>query len=113
MALTAKQSNAIEKQSNNQKGGKRPGAGRKKGEPNKRTAEAQKKAEETGVTPLEYMLNVMRTSGDPRVALSAAVAAAPYVHAKLASVEVKGPNGGPIETVTRVELVPMRGNSAD
>lgn len=78
----------IEKQSNNQKGGKRPGAGRKKGEPNKRTAEAQDMAASTGITPLEYMLQVMRTSTDDRMRMSAAQAAAPYVHARLSSVEV-------------------------
>lgn len=78
----------IEKQSNNQKGGKRAGAGRKKGEPNKRTAEAQAKAEEGGITPLEYMLEVMRTSSDERMRMSAAQAAAPYVHAKLSSIEL-------------------------
>ena len=26
---------------------------------------------------------------------------------------LSGPNGGPVETVTRIELVPMRGNSTD
>ena len=103
----------IEKQSNNQKGGKRTGAGRKKGEPNKRTAEAQAKAEETGITPLEYMLSVMRNSSDERMRMSAAQAAAPYVHAKLSSVEVTGKDGKPLETVTRIELVPMRGNSTN
>ncbi len=87
---------AIEKQSNNQKGGKRVGAGRKKGEPNKRTAEAQAKAEETGIMPLEYMLYVMRSGEDERMRMSAAVAAAPYVHAKLASIELSGKDGGAI-----------------
>ena len=84
----------IEKQSNNQKGGARPGAGRKKGEPNKRTAEAQEMAAATGMTPLEYMLQVMRDPGEdsPR-RLSAAQAAAPYVHAKLSSVELTGKDG--------------------
>jgi hypothetical protein len=102
----------IEKQSSNQKGGKRPGAGRKKGEPNKRTAEAQEKAAETGIMPLDYMLHVMRTSEDERMRMSAAQAAAPYVHAKLSSIEVTGKDGGALETVTRIELVAMRGNPA-
>ncbi len=105
----------VEKESNNQsgRGGARSGAGRKKGEPNRRTAEAQAKAEETGIMPLDYMLEVMRNSSDERMRMSAAVAAAPYVHAKLASIEVTGPDGGPVETVTRIELVPMRGNSSN
>lgn len=69
-------------------GGARPGAGRKKGAPNKRTIETQALAAESGITPLEYMLQVMRTSGDGKERLAAASAAAPYVHAKLSSVEM-------------------------
>jgi len=90
----------IEKQSKGIKGGSRPGAGRKKGEPNKRTAEVQRAVEESGVTPLEFMLGIMRKADlgpdvDPAVAIAhqamrfeAAKAAAPYVHAKLSSVEL-------------------------
>lgn len=96
---------SIEKQSNNQKGGKRPGAGRKKGEPNKRTAEAQEMASSTGITPLEYMLQVMRTSGDERMRMSAAQAAAPYVHAKLSSVELTGEGGGPVDMNWAINFV--------
>lgn len=84
----------IEKQSSNQRGGKRAGAGRKVGEPNKRTAEAQDQAEATGITPLEYMLQVMRGDGDEKLRMSAAVAAAPYVHAKLSSIELAGTGPG-------------------
>ncbi len=80
---------AIEKKSTNIKGGARPGAGRKKGSPNKRTAEITKAVEESGITPLEYMLSVMRDeANDQRERLSAAEKAAPYVHAKLSSVEL-------------------------
>lgn len=70
-------------------GGARPGSGRKKGSPNKKTAELQKAVAESGITPLEYMLQVMRDPAtEPKDKLSAAVAAAPYVHAKLSSVEM-------------------------
>lgn len=80
---------AIEKQSTNIKGGARPGAGRKKGTPNKRTAELTKAVEASGLTPLEYMLSVMRDeANDQRERLSAAEKAAPYVHAKLSSIEL-------------------------
>lgn len=73
----------------NQRGGKREGAGRKKNAPNKRTAEIQQKVESTGITPLEYMISIMRNETlEQRERLSAAVAAAPYVHAKLTSVEM-------------------------
>lgn len=103
----------VEKQSSKSKGGKREGAGRKKGAPNKRTVETQALAQQSGITPLEYMLQVMRTSDDERMRMAAATAAAPYVHAKLSSIEMSGIDGGPVETVTRIEMVAMRGNSAD
>lgn len=78
-----------EKQSVSINGGKRPGAGRKAGVPNKRTAALQAAVESTGVTPLEYMLQVMRDEAhDPKERLNAAVSAAPYVHAKLSSIEL-------------------------
>lgn len=82
--------------------------GRAKGTPNKKTAEVQKAVEESGLTPLQYMLQVMRDVGqDEQRRLAAAQAAAPYVHAKLSSIEMTGANGGPVETVTRIELVPL------
>lgn len=100
-----------EKQSTKTKGGARPGAGRKKGSPNRRTAELQRAVADSGITPLDYLLDVMRNSSDERMRMSAAQAAAPYVHAKLSSVEVAGPGGGPVETVSRIELVPFENGS--
>lgn len=48
-------------------------------------------AQATGITPLEYLLSVMREPAqEPRDRLAAAVAAAPYVHAKLSSMNVTG-----------------------
>ena len=80
---------SIEKQSINIKGGARPGAGRKKGAPNRRTAEVVRAVEESGLTPLEYLLGVMRdTDTDQRERMNAANMAAPYVHAKLSSIEL-------------------------
>lgn len=73
------------------KGGARPGAGRKPNIPNKRTAETAAAVEASGLTPLDYLLSVMRDDlldRDARV--DAAKAAAPYVHAKLAAVEFSG-----------------------
>lgn len=101
----------IEKKSKNIKGGAREGAGRKKGSPNKKTAETQKAVEESGVTPLEYMLQVMRDPmNEAKERLSAAVAAAPYVHAKLSSVELTGKDGGAVEitTIERVIVDPKK-----
>ena len=88
---------AIEKQSIKSKGGARVGAGRKKGEPNRKTLETQAFAQETGITPLEYLLTVMRApEAEPRERMSAAIAAAPYVHAKLSTVDVKSEHSGKV-----------------
>lgn len=75
--------------SNNGRGGFRANAGRTKGASNKRTLETAKAVEESGLTPLEYMLSVMRdVKAEEKDRLSAANMAAPYVHAKLSSIEV-------------------------
>lgn len=72
------------------RGGKRAGAGRKLGSATKRTREIADKAAEEGVTPLEYMLTVMRSDTEaPERRLDAAKSAAPYVHPKLASMEIE------------------------
>ena len=63
--------------------------GRKPGVPNKRTDKVQKAIEAQGITPLEYLLSVMRdVVNEPKERAAAAIAAAPYVHARLSSVEV-------------------------
>lgn len=78
-----------EKISTSTKGGARAGSGRKKGSPNKKTAEVQKAVAESGTTPLEYMLQVMRNPlAEEHQRLDAAKSAAPYVHAKLSSIEM-------------------------
>jgi hypothetical protein len=66
------------------RGGKRPGAGRPKGAKHKITESVIREAAKAGVTPLEYMLDVMRTMADqdPDRADRMAIAAAPYVHVK-------------------------------
>lgn len=86
----------IEKHSNKSKGGARQGAGRKKGIANRLTTQAHEKAKAEGIMPLDYLLGVMRNSGDDRMRMAAAMAAAPYLHAKLSSIEVSGVGGGPI-----------------
>jgi len=97
------------------RGGKRPGAGRKPGSANTRTREIADKAIAEGITPLEYMLSVLRDEdADKLVRFEAAKAAAPYVHPKLAAIEHTGKDGGPVEAITRVELVaPDHGNGED
>lgn len=97
------------------RGGARLGAGRKRGSATKRTREIADKAAENGITPLEFMLDVMRKpypeDADATVKASydamrfeAAKAAAPYVHPRLAAVEHTGKDGGPVQ-VERIERV--------
>lgn len=72
------------------RGGRRPGAGRKKGsvaKHRKLAAEATLKAVGNEMTPLEYLLGVMRNDPDEARRLDAAKAAAPYVHPRLSSIE--------------------------
>lgn len=73
------------------RGGPREGAGRPKGSKSRATREREKKILESGLTPLEYMISVVRDEGAPRGdRLDAAKAAAPYLHPRLSSVQVSG-----------------------
>lgn len=104
-----------QKKSNGGRGGRRQNAGRKAGSATKKTREIANRAAEEGITPLEYMLRVMRQETDhedPKIAIAreamafeAAKAAAPYVHPRLAAIEHTGPEGGPIQQT--VELSGM------
>jgi len=104
------------------RGGRRPGAGRKKGSATKRTRAIADRAAREGITPLEVMLKTMRAlvakaerlgraktkpekgSASPLELMveAAAVAkdAAPYMHPRLSAVEHSGPNKGPIQNVS-------------
>ena len=75
-------------------GGARPGAGRKRNGKNRLAVEAVAKAEQGGVMPLDYLLQVMRDAGAEEARrIDAAKAAAPYVHPKLQPVDDKGDSG--------------------
>lgn len=64
--------------------------GRVKGTPNKTTKAREEIIAKAGVTPLAFMLEVMQDDSQaPDVRLFAAKAAAPYVHPRLSSSEVK------------------------
>ena len=72
------------------RGGARPGAGRKPGARNMITREAIAKARD-GITPLDYLLRVMRDeSAEEARRVDAARAAAPYCHARLQPVNSDG-----------------------
>jgi hypothetical protein len=84
---------AFEKQSKEIKmqGGKRSGAGRRKGSPNKATAARQAAISASGEAPLDYMIRVMRDESAPHGRRDEmAKAAAPYVHPRLAAIECAG-----------------------
>lgn len=74
--------------------GSKPGerrGGRKKGTPNKATAKREAEITASGLTPLDYMLNMLRDKDAvPEDRKWAAAQAAPYVHPRLASVEHSG-----------------------
>ena len=86
-------------------GGARKGAGRKLGSATKRTREVADRAAAEGITPLEYMLAVMRedsTHEDARIQagreamkFEAAKAAAPYIHPRLQAIV----HSGSIDTI--------------
>lgn len=65
--------------------------GRRKGTPNKKTAEHIQKVAASGLTPLDYLLSVMRDTSEALEArLEAAKAAAPYVHPRLSTIAMSG-----------------------
>jgi hypothetical protein len=78
-------------------GGKRTGAGRPAGAATVKTREIADAAFSEGLMPLEYMLQVMRNeAADEARRIDAAKAAAPYVHARLNSTELKGDKDNPL-----------------
>lgn len=80
--------------------------GRQKGTPNKRTAAQVAAAAHGGITPLAHLLRVMRNpKADKEERLKAAMAAAPYVHHRLATVEHTGGGGGPVDMHWTVTFV--------
>jgi hypothetical protein len=83
-------------------GGRRPGAGRPHGAKGRKTIERAKLTEEaaaSGVTPLEVMLQTMRalwaknTEEAHKQACEIAKDAAPYLHPRLSSQTIAGPDG--------------------
>ena len=77
-------------------GGKRPGAGRKPGSANRKTREIADSAAEAGITPLEWMLSVIRDEkADVKRRDEMAKAAAPFMHPRLTAVEPHGMENEP------------------
>ena len=91
------------------RGGRRPGAGRKVGATTKKTREIAEQAVAEGITPLEVMMRAMRKFVENaekmagvdeagsmslmKEAADVAKNAAPYIHPRLAAMEITGKNG--------------------
>ena len=72
-------------------GGKREGAGRKPGIPNKVTLKREAELSIGGLMPLDHMLSVLRSEGSSAEEKAwAAEKAAPYCHPRLTAVEHSG-----------------------
>lgn len=103
------------------RGGKRPGAGRKKGQVTKATVFRQEmlaRAAADGISPLEVIMTAMRNAwaaNDHEKAVEYAVSAAPYVHPRLAAVEHSGNQDKPLayEVVSSVPRSPMIEHAGD
>jgi hypothetical protein len=112
MALTAKKPRLEKNQDSSRKhGGARKGAGRKPGSATRKTREIADKAAQSGITPLEVMLEAMmslRSSGELEKAAGVAKDAAPYVHPRLAAIEHTGADGGAIDHSLTVEFVGVK-----
>ena len=62
-------------------------------------------AMEARMMPLDYLLGIMRDEKqDARCRLDAAKAVAPYCHARISSIELSGPSGGPVSVQATQKL---------
>ena len=87
-------------------GGERKGPGSPKGSRNKKTIEFVEKALAGGESPLEFLVRMMHDAEmKPDVRIDCAKAAAPYVHAKLSSINVEALIDGEIEHTADDEAV--------
>lgn len=76
-------------------GGVRQGAGRPKGSVSKRSVDAVAAAMAKGISPVEYMLSIMRDEmAEPKERAWAAEKAAPYVH----------PRPAPLDNAIEIDL---------
>lgn len=89
------------------RGGKREGAGRKQGSLTAKSRQVAERAAEEGITPLEFMLQVLRDDSHPlERRIDVAKAAAPYIHARLNAVEHSGSEEHPV--VAEIVMRPVK-----
>jgi hypothetical protein len=87
--------------------------GRQKGVANKRTREIADAAVREGLTPLEYMLAVLRDeSVEPDRRDRMAIAAAPYIHPRLSSTQIGATIKRGVTELTRDELIAIIASGA-
>lgn len=95
------------------RGGKRPGAGRKVGALTKRTREIAADAIEGGISPLDYLMSLVRDESLPQEdRKDAAKAAAPYVHPRLNAVDHTSADGT-MTPATTVGIYQLPDNGRD
>jgi hypothetical protein len=94
------------------RGGSRPGAGRKRGTVNKRSAKLQSAMAASGLDPMEFLLSAMANEKLPApLRLDAAKAVLPFLHARLSiqatvnPAALLEPPADPIDTAKRVALL--------
>ena len=90
------------------RGGRRPGAGRKPGSATRKTREIAERAAAEGITPLEVMLEDMRAkyaAGDLEAAADRARDCAPYMHPRLSSISADHRRITSIRQLTDDELL--------
>ena len=91
-------------------GGKREGAGRKKGQGNKQSVEIAERLEQMGCDPIEGMARIAQEAeheGDKALAGNMFKELAQYVAPKRKAVEVTGAGGNPFETNVNVTFKPV------
>jgi hypothetical protein len=95
------------------RGGSRPNAGRKSKSRELLIERSRNVAAQASITPLEYLLQIAQDTGatDKR-RFAAAVAAAPYVHPRLAAVEHSGNQDKPVVTYQIITGYPARAMKA-
>ena len=93
-------------------GGRRTGAGRKPGAIATKSREVASRAMSEGITPLEYMLQVLRSDKSNNLEkMDAAKAAAPYIHARLNAVDMTAKVQQDERTITDAELLAIAASS--
>lgn len=86
-------------------GGKRPGAGRPKGRPNKVTADVRALAQEYGAEAIEKLAKLMNEAESEQAQIAAAKELLDRGYGKSSqAVELTGKDGGPIATRTERDL---------